>query len=80
MSTMTVQLEIPSTIYERLKFSAEKHQRSLKKEALICLESVLSPVKINSDERLSRARALRKTLQHQFLAAEINIAKEEGRA
>lgn len=78
-TTLTLK-NIPDTLYERLKASAEKHRRSLNSEAIVCLESVLLPTKMTPKERLTRARALRDTLpQGKFQAHDIDEAKKQGR-
>lgn len=78
-TTLTLK-NIPDTLYERLKASAEKHRRSLNSEAIVCLESVLLPTKMTPKERLARARALRDTLpQGEFEAHDIDDAKKQGR-
>ncbi|WP_373279720.1 FitA-like ribbon-helix-helix domain-containing protein [Chitinimonas arctica] len=68
---------MPDHVYERLKASAEQHRRSLNSEAIVCLESVLAPVKIAPEERLARARRLRDSLGTQFLADDIDVLKED---
>jgi antitoxin FitA len=78
-TTLTLK-NIPDTLYERLKASAEKHRRSLNSEAIVCLESVLLPTKMTPKERLARARALRDTLpQGEFQEHDIDEAKKQGR-
>lgn len=78
-TTLTLK-NIPDTVYERLKFSAETHHRSLNSEAIVCLESVLLPRRIMPDERLARARALRAALpEGKFHTRDIDAAKREGR-
>lgn len=78
-TTLTLK-NIPDLVYEQLKRSAEVHRRSLNSEAIICLESVLLPVKLTTDERLARARALRTQLpQGQFTATDIDEAKRLDR-
>ena len=78
-TTLTLK-NIPDTVYERLKLSAEIHRRSLNSEAIVCLESVLLPTRIMPDERLARARALRAALpKGKFHACDIDAAKREGR-
>jgi plasmid stability protein len=76
-TTLTLK-NIPDTLYERLKASAEKHRRSLNSEAIVCLESVLLPTKMTPKERLARARALRLP-QGEFEAHDIDDAKKQGR-
>jgi len=71
---------IPNTVYERLKMSAEAHRRSLNSEAIVCLESalLLNPLTVN--DRLARARALRANLPKDlFRAEDISAYKQEGR-
>ena len=56
--TLTLK-NIPDDVYRRLKLSAETHRRSLNSEAIVCLESALTPARLPPSERLARARALR---------------------
>jgi plasmid stability protein len=78
-TTLTLK-NIPDEVYERLKASAEAHRRSLNSEAIVCLESVLLPGRIEPGERLARARALRATLgRTKFKARDIDALKREGR-
>lgn len=78
-TTLTLK-NIPDTVYERLKASAELHRRSLNSEAIVCLESVLTPARLGSAERLARARALRATLGNaSFPADDIDRLKRQGR-
>jgi plasmid stability protein len=78
-TTLTLK-NIPDEVYERLKASAETHRRSLNSEAIVCLESVLLPGRLDPSARLARARALRDTLpKAKFLARDIDALKREGR-
>lgn len=58
MASITVK-NIPDDLYERLKTTASVHHRSINSEVINCLESVLKPTKINSEERLARIRSIR---------------------
>ena len=79
-TTLTLK-NIPDEIYERLKASADSNRRSLNSEAIICLESVLMPGRISTNERISRARAFRNALPPgRFDAKDINTLKRAGRA
>ncbi len=79
-TTLTLK-NIPDTVYERLKQSAEVNRRSMNSEAIICLEAILMPVTVPPNERLARARALRATLGRRvFKALDIEALKREGRA
>ncbi|WP_291993972.1 Arc family DNA-binding protein [Candidatus Accumulibacter sp. ACC003] len=78
-TTLTLK-NIPDTVYERLKHSAETHRRSLNSEAIVCLEAVLLPARQTPDERLAQARALRGALLHdKFRAPDIDVEKRQGR-
>mgnify|MGYP003463668373 FL=1 len=79
MTTITLK-NIPDDIYHSLKSAAETHRRSLNSEILACLEKMLLPTRVASDERLVRARRLRLSLANaQFAAADIDAAIEQGR-
>jgi plasmid stability protein len=79
-TTLTLK-NIPDSVYERLKASAEVHRRSLNSEAIVCLETVLLPAKIAPAERLARARDLRAALTpKKFRARDIDTFKKQGRA
>ncbi|HRV79370.1 MAG TPA: plasmid stability protein [Thauera sp.] len=78
-TTLTLK-NIPDEIYQRLKASAVTHRRSLNSEAIVCLETVLLPGRIDPSERLARARALRAALaESKFRAHDIDALKREGR-
>jgi plasmid stability protein len=80
MSTTLTLKNIPDTVYERLKMSAEAHRRSLNSEAIVCLESVLLLNQLTVNDRLARARALRATLPKGiFQTEDISAYKQEGR-
>jgi antitoxin FitA len=71
---------IPDDVYARLKTSAQEHRRSLNKEAIVCLESALSPARPSVAQRLEYARLLRAELGGAtFLADDIDTLKREGR-
>ena len=79
-TTLTLK-NIPDEVYDRLKASAEAHRRSLNSEAIVCLETVLLPGRVDPGERIARARALRATLpETKFKARDIDVLKREGRA
>lgn len=79
MTTMTVK-NIPDDLYERLKAAAKAHHRSMNSEILYCVERVLTPQKVDVDEHIAAARALRaNTAAHPITEEEINAAKNTGR-
>lgn len=72
---------IPDDVYERLKASAQRNHRSLNSEVIVCLETVLLPIKVSPEERLSRARMLRRSLPaDRFKASDIDSFKREDRS
>ena len=78
-TTLTLK-NIPDEVYARLKAAAEMHRRSLNSEAIMCLETVLTPTKIAPAERLARARQLRAGLAPaKFPARDIDELKRQGR-
>lgn len=78
-ATMTLK-NIPDAVYDRLKQSAEIHHRSMNSEAIVCLETVLIPARITTEERLARARALRAALPKvRFSASDIDAFKRDRR-
>jgi antitoxin FitA len=77
--TLTLK-NIPDEVYRRLKASAESHRRSMNSEAIVCLEAALRPGRVNPEERLARARALRARLPDRLLDVEaLDAIKREGR-
>lgn len=78
--TLTLK-NIPDVVYQRLKASAERHRRSLNREAIVCLESVLMAERMPAGERVLRARALREGQQgRRFLPEQIDADKRQGRS
>jgi antitoxin FitA len=79
-TTLTLK-NIPDEVYERLKFSAQLHRRSLNSEAIVVLESVLVPTRMPTGERLARARELRGALgKTKFRAKDVDAFKRQGRS
>ncbi|MDM0111453.1 hypothetical protein QTI66_04785 [Variovorax sp. J22R133] len=78
-TTLTLK-NIPDTVFERLKLSAEKHRRSLSSEAIECLDSALPPARMTPSVRIARARELREELPAaNFHARDIDAAKRADR-
>lgn len=71
---------IPDEVYARPKGAAQMHRRSLNSEAIVCLETVLMPTKMEAGERLARARLLRAALDvTKFRARDVDVLKKQGR-
>jgi len=70
---------IPDALYEKLKETAEINHRSLNSEVIFCLERVLYPVRISTEERLERARKIRAQLNPVFSEKDIMRAIKDKR-
>lgn len=80
MPTTITLKNIPDEVYARLKSAAGRNRRSINSEAILCLEAVLMPGALTSDEHIARAREIRSSLgKAKFPAAEIDRGKREGR-
>ena len=78
-TTLTLK-NIPDTVYQMLKASAESSRRSLNNEAIVCLQAVLMRTRADLDARPARARALRATLSPmKFKPRDIRVFKAQGR-
>ena len=80
MPTSLTLKNVPDDVYDRLKWSAETHRRSINSEAIVCLEAVLVPARVSPNERLARARAMREKMSATFKAEDIDEFKRAGRA
>jgi len=79
MATNLTLKNIPDEVYDRLRWSAETHRRSINSEAIVCLEAILTPARVSAAERIQRAQRLRAGLQKKFKVKEIDSLKREGR-
>jgi plasmid stability protein len=80
MPTTITLKNIPDEVYDRLRLSAANNRRSLNSEAIVCLETVLLPIKLGASERMARARNLRAELvPGKFRARDIDALKRRGR-
>lgn len=81
MPTSLTLKNIPESLYNRLKEVALANRRSMNSEILACLENQLLCPPMGAEDKLSRARAIRKSLGGQrFKAAEITKAVRESRS
>ena len=79
MPAITVK-NIPDTVYEQLKLTAQTHHRSINSEILVCIEKEVMPIKIPAEQRIARARKLRSAIQlDEIDPGEIEQAIQEGR-
>ena len=79
MTTTLTLKNIPDEVYERLRVSAAMHRRSLNSEAIVCLETVLTPTKVTPSEQLARARQLRAGRGTTIRARDLDTLKKQGR-
>ncbi len=80
MSVTITLKNIPAPLYEQLKQSAQLHHRSLNSEIIACLERMLMPLQMTTEERLARVREVRQELApYRFEVSEIDEAIEAGR-
>jgi plasmid stability protein len=79
MATITLK-NIPDSLYDQIKQSAEANRRSINSEIITCIEKALSGRKVNTDKILTAARALRKKASdHVFRERDITKIKNSGR-
>jgi hypothetical protein len=71
---------IPDELYERLKAVAKINRRTINNEIIMCIENNVLSRRIDLDEVLENARALRQlTAEHLISDKEFNQAKSEYR-
>ena len=79
MATLTIK-NISERLRRRLKESAAEHRRSINGEAIFCLEKALAGGRVDPQEFLAQARALRQRLPRIFLTdRDLRAARREGR-
>ena len=78
---VTITLEnIPDDLFDRLKRRARIHRRSVDGELIHCLETILRPGELSTEERLDRIRSLRPQIDPSAIREEdILEAIAEGR-
>ena len=78
MITITLK-DIPREVHTALKHRAKQHGRSLNKEALACLESAVSPARVDVQSMLAEIRQHRERLPGRLTDTLLRDAKIEGR-
>jgi len=80
MPALTIK-NIPTDLYNELKFVASKHHRSINSEVIVRLKRTLFSSKISSDDFLHNIQQLRSSIPENIIAVEeIEKAIEEGRS
>jgi plasmid stability protein len=78
MATLTLK-NIPDELYNQLRRSAVEARRSLNSEILFRLEAGLRSRRIDPQELLAQARAVRRTVGHPVTEEELRRLRSEGR-
>lgn len=79
MATLTIK-NLPNSLYERLRAQAKQHRRSINSEAIVCLERVLTPQRIDPESELAKIRKLRQEITNVYVTeSDLQTAKNEGR-
>ncbi len=79
MATLTIK-NIPEKLRKRLKESAAQHRRSINGEAISCLETVLVGGRVDPDQFLAEARALRARMPRMLITEkDLRAARNKGR-
>lgn len=78
MATLTLK-NIPDDLYDQLRRSAAEARRSLNSEVLHRLETSLRPHRLDPEELLARARAVRRTPSRPVTQEELRRARSTGR-
>jgi len=72
---------VPASLYQRLKASAQRNRRSLNQEAIVALEHYLDMRPLDADEFLTLVRERRKRLSRAHLTDDdLRNARDQGRS
>jgi len=71
--------DIPPEVHRRLKERAHRNGRSLLSEAMTCLQQAVLSERIDVDEFVARATAVREQAAVYLTESELSKAKREGR-
>ena len=79
MATLTIK-NIPEKLHRRLKDSAAQHRRSINGEAISCLEKALVGNRVDPEDFLTRARALRARMPKVLVTRkDLRAGRNQGR-
>jgi plasmid stability protein len=78
MATVTVK-DLPEKLHRQLKARAEQHRRSLNSEILAVLEAATSPRKLDPNDLLARAAALRSRVAGRLTDSDLAVLRQAGR-
>jgi plasmid stability protein len=78
MATVTVK-DLPDKLHRQLKARALQHRRSLNSEIIAVLEAATTPRKLDPDDLLTRAAALRSRVGGQITDSDLAALRQAGR-
>jgi plasmid stability protein len=78
MANVTIK-NLPAELHQRLKENAKVNRRSLNAEVITLLEAAVEPRKVNVEEILAAARAVRSHVKRELSDEAINRMKRQGR-
>lgn len=79
MTNITVK-NIPKEIYDKVREQAKANHRSINSEIIACLEQVVLPQQVSTEEVLYNARRLRNKVTGSLTTEEIEAAIKQGRS
>jgi len=79
MTNITVK-NIPKQIYDKVREQAKANHRSINSEIIACLEQVVLPRQVSTEEVLYNARRLRNKVTGSLTTEEIETAIKQGRS
>ncbi|MFA5668050.1 MAG: Arc family DNA-binding protein [Balneolaceae bacterium] len=79
MTNITVK-NIPKQIYDKVREQAKANHRSINSEIIACLEQVVLPQQVSTEEVLYNARRLRNKVTGSLTTEEIEAAIKQGRS
>jgi len=78
MASLTLK-NIPEDLVEQLRRSAAEARRSLNSEILYRLDASVRSRRLDPEELLDRARAVRRTVSHPVTEEDLRRARSQGR-
>jgi plasmid stability protein len=78
MASVTVK-DLPERLHRQLKVRARLHRRSLNSEIIAVLEAAASARKLDADELLTRAAALRSRVGGRLTDSDLAALRQAGR-
>jgi plasmid stability protein len=79
MPSLTLK-DLPVNLHRQLRARAERHRRSLNREAIACLEAAVLAEPVDVDALLAEARAARRSMRRPVSATTIRRLAGAGRA